>query len=115
MGSESGLVGRPGREPLMGQRQEFAGLIARGVSNSEACRVVGVNRRTGTRWRYGCTVTSGSGAELHYQPMTITTALLSARFLSQDERVVIGDRVRGRVEPACHRSRAGASGVDDQP
>ena len=33
----------------MVQRQEFARLIAKGVSNSEACRVVGVNRRTGTR------------------------------------------------------------------
>ena len=102
--------------PLMGQRQEFTRLITRGVSNSEACRMVGVNRRTGTRWRYGRTVTSSSGAELHYQPVTTTTkAGLSARFLSEDERVVIGDRVRGRVEPACHRSRAGASGVDDQP
>ena len=68
-------------------------MIARGVSNSGACRMVGVNRRTGTRWRYGRTVTSSSGAELHYQPMTtITTPLLSARFLSQDERIVIGDR-----------------------
>src|SRR5665647_457923 len=93
MGSKSGLVGRPGPVPLTGQRQEFARLIARGVSNSEACRMVGVNRRTGTRWRYGRTVTSSSGAELHYQPMTTTTtAGLSARFLSEDERVVIGDR-----------------------
>ena len=114
--SESGLVGRPGPVPLTGQRQEFARLIARGVSNSGACRMVGVNRRTGTRWRYGRTVTSSSGAELHYQPVTTTTtAFLSARFLSEDERIMIGDRGRGRVEPACHRSRAGASGVDDQP
>jgi len=100
----------------MARRQEFTTLITWGVSNSEACRMVGVNRRTGTRWRYGRTVTSSSGAELHYQPVTTTTkALLSARFLSEDERIVIGDRVRGWVEPACHRSRAGASGVDDQP
>ena len=45
----------------MAQRQEFARLITRGVSNSEACRMVGVNRRTGTRWRYGRTVTSKFG------------------------------------------------------
>src|SRR5450830_1779039 len=96
MGSESGLVGRPGPEPLMARRQEFTTLITRGVSNSEACRVVGVNRRTGTRWRYGRTVTSSSGAELHSQPVTTTTkAWLSARFLSEGERVVIGDGVRG--------------------
>jgi hypothetical protein len=42
-----------GVAPLTAQREEFARLIARGVSNSEACRLVGVNRRTGTRWRLG--------------------------------------------------------------
>src|SRR5450830_1166491 len=93
MGSVRSRVGRPGPVPLTGQRQEFARLITRGVSNSEACRMVGVSRRTGTRWRYGRTVTSSSGAELDYQPMTTTTKPgLSARFSSQDERVVIGDR-----------------------
>ncbi len=46
MGSVHGWVGKPGPAPLMAQRQEFAALIARGVSNAEACRLVGVNRRT---------------------------------------------------------------------
>ena len=95
MGSKSGLVGRSGPVPLRGQRQEFDRLIARGVSNSGACRMVGVNRRTGTCWRCGRTVTWSSGAELHYQPVTTTMKPgLSARFLSEDERVMIGDRVR---------------------
>ncbi|MFL5860363.1 MAG: helix-turn-helix domain-containing protein [Solirubrobacteraceae bacterium] len=26
-------------------------LIAQGVNNSEACRIVGINRKTGNRWR----------------------------------------------------------------
>jgi hypothetical protein len=77
------------------QRQEFARLIAKGVNNSAACRLVGVNRRTGTRWRFGRTVTSSSGLELHYPAMASTkTTCLSARFLSEDERILIGDRVR---------------------
>ena len=76
-------------------RRELAGLIASGVSNSEACRFVGVNRCTGTRWRYGRTVISSSGAELHYPPMATTrTTCLSGRFLSEDERVLIADRIR---------------------
>ena len=92
MGSARGRVGVP---PLTAQRQEYAQLIAKGVSNSEACRLVGVHRRTGTRWLYGRTVTFKSGAELHYPPMAITkTTRLSARFLSEDERVLIADRVR---------------------
>ncbi len=95
MGSVHGWVGKPGSAPLMVQRQEFAVLIARGVSNAEACRLVGVNRRTGTRWRFGCTITSSSGMEVHYPAMaTMKTTCMSARFLSEDERVLIGDRVR---------------------
>jgi len=89
---------RQGPTPLTAQRGEFTRLIARGVSNSEACRLVGVNRRTGTRWRYGRTVTSSTGLDLHYPPMTeTTTRTLSPRFLSEDERVVIADRVRTGV------------------
>ena len=80
---------------MMAQRQEFGRLIALGVNNSEACRRVGVNRRTGTRWRFGRTITSSTGFELHYAPVAMTnTKSLSARFLSEDERVLIGDRVR---------------------
>jgi IS30 family transposase len=74
MGSVRGRVGVPGPAPLMAQRQEFAQLIAKGVSNSEACRLVGVNRRTGTRWLFGRTVTFKSGAELQYPPMATTRA-----------------------------------------
>src|SRR3954469_5284674 len=40
------------------KQQQFVRLIAQGVSNSEACRIVGIHRKTGTRWRYGRTVTS---------------------------------------------------------
>lgn len=95
MGFARGRVGVPGPALLMAQRRELAGLIASGVSNSEACRFVGVNRCTGTRWRYGRTVISSSGAELHYPPMATTrTTCLSGRFLSEDERVLIADRIR---------------------
>jgi IS30 family transposase len=90
--------GTQGPAPLTAQREEFARLIARGVSNSEACRLVGVNRRTGTRWRYGRTTTSTDGIDRHYPPMAITaTKTLSAHFLSEAERVVIADRLRAGV------------------
>ena len=58
--------GRPGSAPQTAKREEFARLIARGVTNSEACRIVGVNRRTGKRWRHGRTITSSSGRRLLY-------------------------------------------------
>ncbi len=54
-------MGRPGVEPLSEQRAEFVRLIAQGVSNTEACRTLGVNRRTGTRWRFGRSVPNPRG------------------------------------------------------
>jgi hypothetical protein len=39
--------GRPGVVPQTVKREQYAALMARGVSSSEACRIVGINRRTG--------------------------------------------------------------------
>ncbi len=89
----------PGPAPQVGKREQFAVLIARGFSNSEACRLVGVNRRTGKRWRYGRTITSSSGRRLHYPPVINTRKReISPRYLSEDERVMIADlHRRGRT------------------
>ena len=74
-------------------RQAFERLIAQGVSNSEACRVLGINRRTGTRWRYGRDIPATGGRTLHYPPVITTnrTTPISARYLSEDERIMISD------------------------
>jgi transposase len=67
-------------------------LIAQGVNNSQACRIVGVNRKTGKRWRHGRTITSSSGKRLHYPPViNVRKREISARYLSEDERVRIAD------------------------
>jgi hypothetical protein len=44
---------KPGPAPLADKRDQYLRLMAQGMSNSAACREVGINRRTGTRWRYG--------------------------------------------------------------
>jgi hypothetical protein len=54
--------GRPGVAPQTTKREWFARLIAQGVPSAAACRIVGVNPRTGKRWRHGRTITSSSGA-----------------------------------------------------
>jgi len=78
--------------PLTEVRAEFARLIAQGVSNSDACRAVGIHRRTGTRWRYGRTIPAGQGRTLHYPPVVaIKSTTISARYLSEDERCTIAD------------------------
>lgn len=103
--------GRPGPAPHAAKREEFARLIARGMSIAQACRVVGINIRTGKRWRHGRTITSSSGRRLHY-PSVINPPRteVSPRFLSEEERVVIADLVR-----AGHGVRAVAGRVGRSP
>src|SRR3954451_2143334 len=74
------------------QQQRFARLMAQGVSNSEACRLVGINRKTGTRWRYGRTVVNSVGERLHYPAVRIVESRpRSPRYLSEPERIRIAD------------------------
>jgi transposase, IS30 family len=84
--------GRPGRPPQAWKREQFARLIARGVSSAEACRIVGVHLKTGKRWRLGRTITGCGGRRVHYPPVIGSrTAEISPRYLSEDERVRIAD------------------------
>ncbi|MBV9060824.1 MAG: helix-turn-helix domain-containing protein, partial [Pseudonocardiales bacterium] len=84
--------GRPGSAPQTEKREQFARLIAQGVSSSQACRIVGVNRRTGKRWRHGRTITSSTGKRRHYPPViNVGKREISSRYLSEDERVCIAD------------------------
>ncbi len=86
------VQGRLGRPPLAAKREQFGRLIARGIGNAEACRIVGVHLQTGKRWRRGRVMTSSSGARLHYAPVTGTRKqVISGRFLSE----------RGLVSRTC--------------
>ena len=84
--------GRRGVEPQTEKRREFARLINDGVSIAEASRQVGINRRTGMRWRHGRTITTPRGVVHHY-PSVLTEPRreISARYLSEHERVRIAD------------------------
>jgi len=86
----------PGVLPQVEKREQFARLIAQGFNNSEACRITGINRRTGKRWRHGRTITTRDGRKLHYPPVVTTGAgraarKISDRYLSEEERVRIAD------------------------
>ena len=87
--------GRPGQAPDSDRRERFARLIARGVGNAEACRVVGVHPKTGKRWRLGRTNPSSGGRRQHYPPVIgARKTEASPRFLSEDERVRLADLLR---------------------
>jgi len=67
---------------------KFFALIGQGVSNSEACRIVGVHRKTGTRWRYGRTIHNSVGDPVHYPPVASRSSppARHPRYLSAAER-----------------------------
>jgi len=77
------------------EKQELYGrLVAQGINNSEACRVVGINRKTGNRWRYGRSIRNTAGELVQYPPVKIAVSRpRSPRYLSEHERVVIADRL----------------------
>jgi transposase, IS30 family len=85
----------PGALPQVEKREHFARLIGQGYNNSEACRIVGINRRTGKRWRHGRAITARDGRRLHYAPVITRGASvrleISDRYLSEQERVQIAD------------------------
>lgn len=104
--------GRPGRAPQVEKRELFGRLIAQGFSNSEACRVVGINRRTGKRWRHGRSITTRDGRTLHYAPVAGTGAgrrEISPRYLSEDERARIADLRRAGAGVRAIAARLGRS------
>jgi transposase, IS30 family len=59
----------PGPAPDVEKREWFARLIAQGVTNRRACEIVGIARKTATRWRLGRTITLPDGRKRHYQPV----------------------------------------------
>ncbi len=88
-----------GPKKLRAERQAYLDLVAWGVSTSEACRLVGINRKTGHRWRYGRSSQTKAGQQ--GVPPAARPVAVSARFLSQAERIVIADRLREGASQAA--------------
>jgi len=90
-------MGRRGPQPDHAKREAFAKLIDEGVPSARACRMVGINPRTGKRWRNGRRLTSG-GRVLDLAPVITPVAVpqrpYSPRYLSEDERVRLADLCR---------------------
>jgi transposase, IS30 family len=87
--------GRSGRQPMTDKRLEYVRLIRIGVSNSEACRRLGIDRKTGHWWKNGGSVTRNGITRVvepiidhHHVPVE------SGRYLAESERVTIADGVR---------------------
>jgi transposase, IS30 family len=100
----------PGSPPLSAKRDLYIELMSRGLSNTAASRAVGINRRTGTRWRHGRIVVNRGGQSRTYKPIVTQQGKLSDRFLSEAERMIIADGVQ-----AGHSIRSIARDLDRSP
>jgi IS30 family transposase len=96
-----------GRRRLVRERAAYLDLVAKGVSSWEACRIVGINYRTGKRWRNGRNPT---GRTAGASPITrAVPRSCPSRYLREDERIHIADR---RREKATLRQIAAELGRD---
>ncbi|MGW2156848.1 IS30 family transposase [Nonomuraea sp. NPDC001699] len=84
-----------GPKNLTREREEYFRLMDQGFSSREACRIVGINIRTGKRWRNGWNRTKwNKGAP----PGSRTVPPPGeSRYLREDERIYIADRVRAAI------------------
>ncbi|WP_438292449.1 IS30 family transposase [Streptomyces sp. HUAS TT7] len=95
-----------GRKKLTREREAYFQLMQQGMSSREACRVVGIDRRTGLKWRNGSQpyVRRTKAAP----PIkAVPPSPISSRYLCEAERIYIADRFR---EKATIRSIAAALG-----
>jgi transposase, IS30 family len=84
-----------GRRALCRERAAYLRLVRQGLSNQEACRIVGIDSRTGRRWHNGRHPTGK-----HVGALPIASAAppdVRGRYLNETERIHIADRVREKV------------------
>lgn len=86
-----------GAPPKNAARAHYDQLMKQGMGNSEACRIVGISRSSGTRWRHGHTAVSKTGVVTKYPPISRRKpSVISARFLSETDRITIADLLHAR-------------------
>ncbi|MGW9075053.1 IS30 family transposase [Streptomyces yangpuensis] len=84
-----------GRRSLTEERRVYLQLMQQGVSSREACRIVGINLRTGKRWRNGRAPSGRTGRAL---PLTaVAPSSGPSRYLREADRIHIADRLREKA------------------
>lgn len=89
-------MGPPG---LVEKRPLYVQLMKEGHSNRAACRILGINQNTGHRWLHGRNGVEGLVQQgLDPRPRkAVPTTGGSSRYLSEDERIFIADRLLVRA------------------
>ncbi|MCX4732286.1 hypothetical protein [Streptomyces sp. NBC_01363] len=93
-----------GRKPLVREREEYFRLMEQGLSSREACRAVGINLRTGKRWRNGRGATTGEKARPSIRRPISPDG--PSRYLREADRLHIADRLIEKASSRITRSPA---------
>ncbi|HET9892797.1 MAG TPA: IS30 family transposase [Mycobacterium sp.] len=96
-----------GRRPLSRERAAYLRLMSQGWGNAEACRMVGVDPRTGRKWRNGRGAQGDSGAVAPVR--AVLPPDVPSRFLREDERLHIADRLREKASMRVIAAELGRS------
>ncbi|MFH9424649.1 IS30 family transposase [Streptomyces sp. NPDC017529] len=95
----------PGK--LSWEREAYSRLVQQGYSNTEACRIVGVDARTGRKWRNG---RSADRRQKAAPPIHLVVPPSGpSRFLREDERMHIADRLREKATVRAIAAELGRS------
>ena len=96
-----------GRRKLVREREEYLRLVREGLSSKQACQIVGVNPRTGKRWRNG---RSRSAGHRGASPITaVASPAGRSRYLGEDDRIHIADRLGEKASVRAIAAELGRS------
>ncbi|MEU9126491.1 IS30 family transposase [Streptomyces sp. NPDC048506] len=96
-----------GRRKLVREREEYFRLMDQGLTSYEACRIVGINYRTGKRWRNGRNPTSTHKGAPPAQ--RVAPASGPSRYLREADRIHIADRLREKATVRAIAAELGRS------
>ena len=85
---------KAGPQGKTAERARYIELTRQGLNNSKICRILGIYRKTGSKWRNGYTMKDPkTGVIRRYEPIVDVSELrtISSRFLSEAERIAIAD------------------------
>ncbi|MGW6260519.1 helix-turn-helix domain-containing protein, partial [Streptomyces sp. NPDC055085] len=85
-----------GRKKLSRERAAYFQLMEQGYSSRAACRIVGVDIRTGKKWRNG-DLSRGLGHRRLPSARKAPVVCGPSRYLREDERIPIADRLREKA------------------
>ncbi|PWE06730.1 IS30 family transposase [Streptomyces sp. BSE7F] len=96
-----------GRKKLTREREAYSRLMQQGVSNREACRIVGIDVRTGQKWRNG---RHAYGNRKALPPINSVAAPSGpSRYLREGDRIHIADRLREKATVRAIAAELGRS------